>query len=145
MTSELAYECLLSHGIKPSVQRLAVMDYLLLHRTHPTVDEIHTALAPKIPTLSKTTVYNTLKLLVEQGAAKMLTISERFVNFDADLTAHAHFLCTTCGKLHDVCIDEKQLKKCAAPPDDFEAASSELYFRGTCRNCKEEKARANAE
>ena len=66
-----------NHNIKPSVQRIAIMSYLMEHRTHPSVDEIYTALAPSIPTLSKTTVYNTLKLLSEQGAAQTLTIDER--------------------------------------------------------------------
>ena len=63
-----------NHNIKPSVQRIAIMNYLIEHRTHPTVDEIYTALSPSIPTLSKTTVYKTLKLLSEQGAAQTLTI-----------------------------------------------------------------------
>ena len=45
-----------NHNIKPSVQRIAIMNYLIEHRTHPTVDEIYTALSPSIPTLSKTTV-----------------------------------------------------------------------------------------
>ena len=54
------YDYLLKHGIKPSIQRLAVMGYLLEHRTHPAVDEIYNALKAEVPTLSKTTVYNTL-------------------------------------------------------------------------------------
>ena len=90
---------LTEHGVKPSVQRLAVMDYLMEHHTHPTVDEIYSALLPNMPTLSKTTVYNTLKLLTEQGAAIQLTIDERNVCFDADTSAHAHFLCTRRTKL----------------------------------------------
>ena len=57
---------LIEKDIKPSVQRLAVMTYLLEHRTHPTVDEIYSELQDKIPTLSKTTIYNTLKLFVEK-------------------------------------------------------------------------------
>ena len=43
-----------NHNIKPSVQRIAIMTYLMEHRTHPTVDEIYTALAPSIPTLFTT-------------------------------------------------------------------------------------------
>ena len=35
-----------NHNIKPSVQRIAIMNYLIEHRTHPTVDEIYTALSP---------------------------------------------------------------------------------------------------
>ena len=73
-----------NHNIKPSVQRIAIMSYLMEHRTHPSVDEIYTALAPSIPTLSKTTVYNTLKLLSEQGAAQTLTIDERNTCYDAE-------------------------------------------------------------
>ncbi|EJX04128.1 iron uptake regulatory protein [gut metagenome] len=67
----------MDHGVKPSVQRIAIMDYLLKNRTHPTAEEIYSALVNLIPTLSKTTVYNTLKLFVEQGAALMLTIDEK--------------------------------------------------------------------
>ena len=53
---------LLNFGIKPSLQRLAVMKYLMQYHTHPTVDEIYAALHSSIPTLSKTTIYNTLSL-----------------------------------------------------------------------------------
>ena len=47
---------LVKYGIKPSVQRIAIMDYLMTHRTHPTADEVYMALCDSIPTLSKTTV-----------------------------------------------------------------------------------------
>ena len=92
------YDYLLSFNVKPSVQRLAIMDYLLTHRTHPTIDEIYLALCHEIPTLSKTTVYNTLKLFVENGLAQMLTIDERNVCYDGDISFHAHFLCKQCNK-----------------------------------------------
>ena len=48
------YDYLLSFNVKPSVQRLAIMDYLLTHRTHPSIEEIYLALCDDIPTLSKT-------------------------------------------------------------------------------------------
>ena len=76
-----SYDRLLKYSIKPSMQRIAIMEYLMEHRTHPSADEIYTALSPSMPTLSKTTVYNTLKLFSEQGAALMLTIDERNSNF----------------------------------------------------------------
>ena len=55
---------LVEHGIKPSVQRIQIMHYLMTHFTHPTVEEVHKALLPKVPTLSRTTVYNLLQLYV---------------------------------------------------------------------------------
>ncbi|HPK44931.1 MAG TPA: transcriptional repressor, partial [Spirochaetota bacterium] len=56
-----------SKGISPSYQRLKILEYLDQNRSHPTVDEIYSALLPLIPTLSKTTVYNTVSLFVQQG------------------------------------------------------------------------------
>ena len=100
------YNHLIGYNIKPSVQRIAVMDYLLKHRTHPSVEEIYSALSGDMPTLSKTTVYNTLKLFAEQGAAQMLTIDEKNVCFDGDTSLHAHFLCKRCGKIYDLPISE---------------------------------------
>ena len=97
-----SYDYLISYNIKPSVQRIAIMDYLLAHKTHPSIDEIYLALCKDIPTLSKTTVYNTLKLFVEHGAALMLTIDEKNACFDGDTSLHAHFLCKKCGKIFDL-------------------------------------------
>ena len=45
------------------MQRIAIMEYLMEHPIHPSADDIYTALSPSMPTLSKTTVYNTLKLV----------------------------------------------------------------------------------
>lgn len=124
-----------AHNIKPSVQRIAIMGYLLEHRTHPTVDEIYTALAPSIPTLSKTTVYNTLKLLSEQGAAQMLTIDERNTCYDADTSLHAHFLCRQCNKVFDLPINS--VRAMTEDIKGFEVEEIHLYYRGICQACKE--------
>ena len=73
MQEKEVYDYLTAHGVKASVQRVAVMQYLLQQMGHPTVDEIYQALVDHIPTLSKTTVYNTLRLLMEHGVVRMLT------------------------------------------------------------------------
>ena len=79
MKGNEVYDRLTAHGIKPSVQRLEIMKYLMTHHTHPTVEDVYTALCKKIPTLSRTTVYNTLRMFAEHKAAQMLTIDERRV------------------------------------------------------------------
>ena len=68
-------------GIKPSLQRIAVVEYLMENRIHPTADDIYHALCILVPTLSKTTVYNTLKLFAYQGAVQVLTIKERYFHW----------------------------------------------------------------
>lgn len=133
MTS--AYESLAAHGIKPSLQRMAILQYLQDHPVHPNAETIYKALVGEMPTLSKTTVYNTLRLLVEQGAARMLTIDEHNVCFDGCTRPHGHFLCRSCGRVFDVEMEEALRHGERAVPAGFSVESTDLYFRGTCSAC----------
>lgn len=70
------------HGIRPSLQRVCVYHYLRGVKTHPTVDEIYMALLPKYPSLSRTTVYNTLELLLENDLAISLDFGDGFLRYE---------------------------------------------------------------
>ncbi len=130
-----SYDYLISYHIKPSVQRMAIMDYLLSHKTHPSVDEIYMALCGEIPTLSKTTVYNTLRLFVEHGAASMLTIDERSACFDSERPAHAHFLCRKCGQIYDLPYGESDAPMNLASLKGFKVDEVHQYYKGICPHC----------
>lgn len=133
------FDYLTSYGIKPSVQRIAVMDFLLKNMTHPSAEDIYCALIKDMPTLSRTTVYNTLRLFVEAGAVNQLTIDERTSNFDSDMHPHAHFFCTECGKVYDVPLREADLKNEGVIPAGFRTDRSSLYYRGICKDCLTKK------
>lgn len=128
---------LLDFQIKPSVQRISIMDYLLKNRTHPTVDEIYSHLSPTMPTLSKTTIYNTLKLFADCGAIQTLTIDERNACYDADTSVHSHFLCKKCNKIFDFdChVSAKDLK--ALKQEGYQVSETHYYYKGICKNCIE--------
>lgn len=139
-----AREKLLECGISPSVQRLAVLDYLLNHRTHPTADEIYLALCDDIPTLSKTTVYNTLKLFVDNGVALMLTINERNVHFDGDVSLHAHFYCKRCSRLYDMPYSGKYPSKSRMQTIEGHTVEEvHQYYKGICRCCLQQDKKKN--
>ena len=129
-----------SYGVRPSVQRTAVMNYLRTHFTHPTAEEIYRALSPSMPTLSKTTVYNTLKLLVERGAVHSLDIDPRNERFDADISLHAHFMCSCCGTISDMRLGEEILAG-LAPAEGAEIRCVQLLCRGVCAACRESEKR----
>lgn len=147
METEATLKHLARHGIKPSIQRMAVIDFLMGTHSHPTADDIYNALHPKLPTLSRTTIYNTLKLLVEQGAARQVTIDERNSCYDAVTTEHAHFKCKRCGKVFDIPLRTAKLEDVAAIPEGFQTEQSALYFHGLCEACakkaQEEDAQKN--
>lgn len=128
-------EYLQAYGIKPSVQRIAIVDYLINHRTHPTADEIYSALYTSIPTLSKTTVYNTLKLFTEQKAILSLIIDEKNVRFDIDTSCHAHFQCCICNQVYDIPVEKDQELLQIKKIGDLAVTESHLYYKGYCKNC----------
>ncbi len=131
----VAREYLQNYGIRPSVQRIAVMHYLLTHRTHPTVDEIYSALVSEIPTLSRTTIYNTLHTLHEHGAILMLGIDSMNARYDGYTSPHAHFLCTCCGKVYDVDLDDMEYVARNAPRNAAIITEAQLYYKGVCGDC----------
>lgn len=130
-----AQHYLLNHKIKPSAQRLAIVDYLMEHRIHPTIDDIYNALSPTMPTLSRTTVYNTLKLFAEQGAVLVLVIDEKNARFDIDTSCHAHFQCVKCNDVYDVPI-ESVLPQ-SHQLGELWVLETHLYYKGYCKYCQE--------
>ena len=126
-------EILTQHDIRPSLTRVLIFDYLREHRTHPTVEEIYSALSSRVPTLSKTTVYNTVKLLSAAGIIKTITIEEHQARYDACTDLHGHFLCSGCGKVYD--FDTKMPD--SEIPKGFSPKVTEVYVTGTCQNCNQ--------
>ena len=127
---------LLELGIKPSLQRIAVLKYLMDHYTHPTADSIFNDLYPSIPTLSKTTVYNTLKLLEEQGAIQTLSIDDKNLRYDADISPHAHFICKQCGSVHDIPLKDNTVFN-NKDSKNFILTECQVYYKGYCMQCNE--------
>lgn len=134
MKQKDAYDRLVAHGIKPSVQRIAIMQYLLTHFTHPTVDDVFRGLTREIPTLSRTTVYNTLRLFSENGAAQMITIDEHRVCYDGNVSAHAHFYCKCCRRVIDVFEDVAHLLAMRDVSGN-RVDDVQLYYKGICADC----------
>lgn len=125
-------------GIHVSLPRVAIMDFLLKHRIHPTADEIYLALYPKMPTLSRTTVYNTLKLFAKHDAIQVIGIEEKNARYDACTELHAHFLCTHCGTIFDIPVPEpvESLADTNKYLEEFIIHRTYIYHKGICPKCK---------
>jgi Fur family peroxide stress response transcriptional regulator len=136
-----AYKRLAEHGVRPSVQRMAIMEFLLENPIHPTVDDVYQGLCHEIPTLSKTTVYSTLRLFSEHNAAQMLTIDDHRVCYDGNTEPHVHFFCKRCGKVYDLFDETAPRVKGMKVVDGNIVEEEQLYYRGICKECaaKEEK------
>ncbi|HOL82885.1 MAG TPA: Fur family transcriptional regulator [Caldisericia bacterium] len=120
-------------GISPSIQRLKVYEYMLLHRNHPSVDMIYEGIKDEIPTLSKTTVYNILKLFIKKNLVKAITIEGNELRYDAYTKPHIHFKCIKCGNIYDFEIDDEIYNK--KEIDGNKILECNIYLSGICKNC----------
>ncbi len=127
-------EYLKKNDVKPSYQRMKIFKYLIDYCNHPTVDMIYRSLCREIPTLSKTTVYNTLNLFVEKKLVNVIIIEENETRYELAIHTHGHFKCIKCGDIFDVEINLdsnncKDLENCKIEEQHF-------YFRGLCKKCR---------
>jgi len=124
---------LVEKNIKPSYQRIKILEYLITKRNHPTVDKIFNDLIKEIPTLSKATVYNTLDLFKKANLAIVVTIENNKTRYDAKVASHGHFKCENCGNIYDFDVNIDNL-----PVDSlehFKINEKNVYFKGVCPKC----------
>jgi len=124
-------------GYVLSMPRIAILRYVLTHRTHHTAEGIYKALKEEYPNLSIATVYNTLKLLSKEGFVNQLMISDSKVIYDSNTDNHAHFMCKACGKIEDVKIDLPfQVPKTV---NGNQVEEVHIYLYGICKDCLQKK------
>lgn len=123
-------------GIKPTFIRLKILNYLQRDSKHPYAEKIYRAIKKEIPTVSMTSIYNTLDLFQKKGIIKPLLITGSEVRFDADVSSHQHFFCQRCGKIIDLDVKYDYLKKKSI--NGHKVIEVQGYFIGLCRNCREE-------
>jgi Fe2+ or Zn2+ uptake regulation protein len=115
--------------IQPTPQRIAVVEYVLKSKTHPSADDVLTHARKKCPTVSRATVYNTLNLLVEKGLLGMQTIKEGAVVFDSNIEKHHHFVDSETGGIYDIPWDQLEVKG-KEKLKDFEIVEFQVIMRG---------------
>ena len=95
-------EILTEAGIRPSAQRLSVLEYLTGTTCHPSADRIYEDVHAMQPTLSRSTVYNTVKLFLDKGVIETVAGDSSECRYDYFHKPHAHFQCRQCRKVYDI-------------------------------------------
>ena len=128
-------ELLKEHCIATSLQRIKILEFLEKNRIHPTADMVYQALVQEIPTLSKTTVYNTLKAFTEKGVLVALSLFENELRYEYNTEPHIHFKCIKCGKIYDIskafeCLNNKEI-------EGHKVLEHHVNLKGICKNCRD--------
>jgi Fe2+ or Zn2+ uptake regulation protein len=122
-------------GIQPTPQRIAVVEFVLKTKRHPTAEEVLGHARRKCPTVSRATVYNTLNLLVEKGALRTQILREGTVVFDPNTMNHHHLIDDETGVIHDIPWDTLTVSG-KENLNDFEILEYQVILRGRRRRGK---------
>nr|MBO2494002.1 transcriptional repressor [Clostridia bacterium] len=130
-------EYLINYNIKPSTIRLKILEYLLNNPIHPTADDIYKSLLDQIPTISKTSVYNTMDLFADKGVVKVISLDGKVARYDINTCLHGHFKCRVCERVFDFPFSSK----IPTPKElnGFVINEIDINFYGVCQNCKKIK------
>jgi Fur family peroxide stress response transcriptional regulator len=123
--------------IPVTVQRRLILSALLGRHDHPTIDQVFEDVKPRLPGVSRTTVYRVLETLVELGIAKRTHHFEAAARFDGNTDHHHHLICIRCNQVID--FDNPKIGSVPLPDPHrtgFEVIDFSVYFEGVCPKCQ---------
>jgi Fur family peroxide stress response transcriptional regulator len=124
---------LIKKNIRPSHQRLKILEYFHMYHNHPTADEIFNMLKKRMPTISKATIYNTLKAFVQEKILEEILIDDNEVRYDLCSKSHGHFKCRKCGAIYDFDLSLDEIPSNGL--DNYKIENRSVYFKGICPKC----------
>jgi Fur family ferric uptake transcriptional regulator len=87
------------HNLKRTRQREVILEAFLSAKGHISSEELHQRVRAENPRIGYTTVYRTMKLLVDAGLAEERHFDDGVARYEIEHEHHDHLVCTRCGKI----------------------------------------------
>ena len=118
-------------------KREAILNCLRSTTSHPTAEWVHAQLKAEYPDISLGTVYRNLALFKEQGLIVSLGSVNGVERYDGNVDPHVHFVCQSCGTVHDLhgMHVPEELNAAAAREANAAVDHCHLTFHGRCQTC----------
>jgi Fur family transcriptional regulator, ferric uptake regulator len=141
---EVFHRHLKSTGNKITSQRDAILKVFLEASGHLTAQEIYQRARAEDPTLGFTTVYRTMKLLVESGIARSEKFDDGHLRYEYDYRQrhHDHLICTECGlviEFYNEFIEDEQTR--ITREFGFKTTHHSMKIFGVCGTCSDKGRR----
>lgn len=120
-------------------QRQLIVEQFLYAAEHITADQLYARVRQSDPSIGAATVYRTLNLLVEIGAAQRVRFGSGSAAYEPalDRAHHDHLICLACGivvEFEDERIEARQRK--IAQENGFILRHHRLEMFGLCPACQ---------
>lgn len=122
--------------LKITEQRVAILKFLQDNTSHPTANDILTALQTQFPTLTIQIINDILDLFVEKQLIKKISITPNLTRYDGNLQSHYHVICTHCHKATDFNYPSFiDIESIASQITKHQVYTHELMLFGVCHHC----------
>lgn len=129
MSRQEIAENLHAHGVFPTPQRLDVAELLLKRPQHLSADQIIEKLRADGRGVSKATVYNSLKLFINKGLIKEISVANSRRFYDSTTHVHHHFYHVETGELTDIPVESVRMFDLPPLPEGTEEDCVEVLIR----------------
>jgi Fe2+ or Zn2+ uptake regulation protein len=129
-------------GLRCTVQRRASLEAVIELDNHPPAVQVSVAVVPRLPGVSKTTVYRALESLARLGLISKACHPGAVVRYDRRTDLHHHLICLSCDTVVD--ISDERLDALVLPDTSgfgFNVTDFRVQLRGICRRCREHQRR----
>ena len=126
-------------GLKRTRQRDAILDVFLEAEGHTTSEQIYQQVRVDHSGIGHTTVYRTMKLLVEAGLAEERHFDDGGVRYELEHEHHDHLVCLKCGAIIEFeCQMIERTQEEVAARYDFRVLRHRHELYGHCANCRDD-------
>ncbi len=117
-------------GLKATVQRFEILRVLVTEEKHLSLREVLERVRKRLPTISLSTVYNTLRSLVDVGLLRELNVSGE-TKYDINVKPHVDLVWLDTGEIEDFTdIDVAALIKIVEEKTGMKVKSWRVEFHG---------------
>ena len=124
-------------GLRATANRVAILGAVNGHWGHPAAEEVWEVLRPGYPTLSLSTVYQTLECFIQAGLCVRMRGGDGRLRVDGTLhaEAHDHAICRKCGAIYDIPRQARAVSADPPLPDGMQLTAVRLEYEVICRDC----------
>jgi Fur family transcriptional regulator, ferric uptake regulator len=132
-------EYLRAKKLKVTPHRQLILETFLNNEGHRSVEDIYNVVREQDPRVGYTTVYRTMKLLLESGLAREIDLADGITRYEHlyNHQHHDHMICMQCGnsiEFYDPDIESVQ--DAASEQLGFKVLDHKLQIYGLCKNCR---------
>ncbi|MGB9720956.1 MAG: Fur family transcriptional regulator [bacterium] len=124
--------------LKSSHKRQSIIEYFLTQDKHLSAEELYNKIKNSFSGIGYSTVYRTLKLLVECGLASARHFEEGITRFEPihPKEHHDHLICIKCGAIVEFANQEiERIQRRIARKYKFRVQDHKLEIYGLCQKC----------